>query len=591
MVKVNSNNLAYRPGLDGVRAIAVAGVILYHGQVGLFSGGFLGVDVFFVLSGFLITSLLLREHQLTGAIRLGHFWMGRIRRLVPAALVVIVVSLLVVAIFSRADLRLLKGDALASVFYVNNWHQVFAQRSYFETFGRPSLLQHFWSLAVEEQFYLLWPLLLLAGFRFFTGRTIAWITAAAALASAVLMWVLFNPDTDATRVYFGTDTRALPILIGATMAFFWPSMLPGASRDPRGRTALTVIGAAGLLIVVAGMVGLNDYQPFVFRGGLLIVALGAAMLIASASHPASAIGDLLGTRVLVWVGRRSYGIYLWHWPVMAMSRPEIDFNVSLWILVPAQVAVTLLAAELSYRYVEMPIRTQALQRRLRAWWARSGDGARRAVAIGAPACALALVLLLAAWPAPRTPARERAARSSGDASAKLKKAKATTPTTATTATAPRRPVLMVGASVMLEGASLLEKGPLKATVDAADSRQHSVIIERLRAYRAEGTLPPVVVVQTGENGPLTDQDLQDLKDALRGVPRVVIMNLRYPGESWIDATNEQLKALVAGWPQARIADWRSASEDPSLLWDGTHPNEQGQAAYERVVREAIDGNP
>ena len=586
---LNRNNLVYRPGLDGVRAVAVIGVVLYHGQVGLFSGGFLGVDVFFVLSGFLITSLLLREHQLTGTIRLGHFWMGRIRRLVPAAVVVIVVSLLVVAIFSSADLRLLKGDALASVLYVNNWHQLFEQRSYFETFGRPSLLQHFWSLAVEEQFYLFWPLLLLAGFRFFSGRAIARITAGAALASVVLMWVLFDPGSDATRVYYGTDTRAMPILIGATMAFFWPSMLPGASKEARGGKALTAIGAVGLAVVIAGMVGISDYQPFVFRGGLLIVALGAAMLIASASHPASAIGALLGNRVFVWVGRRSYGIYLWHWPVMAMSRPEVDLNVSLWILVPAQVAITLLAAELSYRYVEMPIRTQALQDRIRRWWAKSGEGARRAAAVGAPACALALVLVLAAWPAPRSKARERPSSSAAAQSDPAKTKQATTPPASTAG--PRRPVLMVGASVMLEGAPLLQNGPLKATVDASVSRQHSEILERLRAYRAEGSLPPVVVVQTGENGPLTDLDLQELKNTLRGVKRVVIVNLRYPGESWIDATNEQFAELVADWPQATIADWRSASEDPSLLWDGTHPNEKGQVVYEQVVREAIDGKP
>src|SRR5437763_8816241 len=248
--------LRYRPGLDGVRTLAVAAVVLYHGQVKALRGGFVGVDVFFVLSGFLITSLLLRESAVTDSIQLGRFWLARARRLLPAALVVVGVSVVVVALFFRADLRLLRGDALASVFYFNNWHQILAHRSYFEHFARPSLLQHFWSLSVEEQFYLLWPPLLLLLMRLKVRRGVIALGALAlAVASAVLMGVLFKGTADHTRIYFGTDTHAAPILLGVALGCVWPTMNDVARIRPRARGLLDLVGATGLILVLVSMIG------------------------------------------------------------------------------------------------------------------------------------------------------------------------------------------------------------------------------------------------------------------------------------------------------------------------------------------------
>lgn len=581
--------LVYRSGLDGVRAIAVAVVVLYHGQVNAFSGGFLGVDVFFVLSGFLITSLLVHEHQISGRIDLGRFWMGRVRRLVPASLLVVAVSLLVVAVFSSEDLRLLRGDALASVLQFNNWHQIFAERSYFETFGRPSLLQHYWSLAVEEQFYLVWPLLLYFGLGRFGRSGMAIFAAGGALASVVLMAVLFDPSHDPTRIYFGTDTRATPILVGVVLAFVWPVMGQVARPSTAARLTINLGGVAGLLLVSAAVLGWSDYDPFVYRGGLLVAALGAALLIASAAHPYSTVGRGLGVAPLVWLGARSYGIYLWHWPVMAMSRPERDTGMDLWLLVPVQVVVTLVLATLSYRYVEMPIRRGEMQARVRSWLARTEPPRRFAVMVGTPALVALLIGALAVWPSvTRRLPGGRSASALANAKPVLPAAvtSRTTASPAVAGTAPRGPILAVGASVMLEAIHALE-AKLHAHVDAEDSRQPGVILQRLKDYRDAGSLPPVVVVQTGENSPVSDADLKGLKKVLRGVPRVVIMNLRYPGESWIDDTNEQLERLVADWPQATIADWRSASDNPDLLWDGTHPNEKGDDVYAATVAEAL----
>src|SRR5437764_7360688 len=395
--------LRYRPGLDGVRTIAVAGVVLYHGQVKAFRGGFVGVDVFFVLSGFLITSLLLREGAVTKTIKLGRFWLARARRLLPAALLVVVVSVIVVALFFRADLRLLRGDALASVFYFNNWHQILAHRSYFAHFARPSLLQHFWSLSVEEQFYLLWPPLLPLLTRLKLRRgTIAMGALAVAVASSVLMGVLFDGTADHTRIYFGTDTHATPILLGVALGCVWPTMNDVARIRASARRVLDAAGLAALALGLLAMTAWPDYSPFVSGGGLVLAALAGRLLVASASHPATRTGRVLGSSPLVWIGKRSYGIYLWHWPVMALSRPQLDVRVALPVLVVLQIAVTVLLAAASYRFVEMPIRRGELQARLRRWRRRASPSRRVAFGLAVAHLACALIVAIALWPTSST---------------------------------------------------------------------------------------------------------------------------------------------------------------------------------------------
>jgi peptidoglycan/LPS O-acetylase OafA/YrhL len=598
--------LAYRPGLDGVRALAVAAVVLYHGRVAAVPGGFLGVDVFFVLSGFLITSLLLEEHRRTGTVRLVRFWLGRARRLLPAALLVIAVALVAVALLSSADLPGLRGDALASTLYVNNWHQVLAERSYFAAFGRPSPLLHFWSLAVEEQFYLLWPPLLLLGLRWLRPARVALLALSSAVASALLMALRYDPAHDATRVYFGTDTHAAPLLLGVALAFVWPAMRPQVREVHGGaRLDLDAMGLAGLALVLCGVLGWGELDPFVYRGGLVLVAVGAALLIASAAHPSSRLGRALGWTPLVWIGARSYGIYLWHWPVMAMTRPQLDVRLDLRLLVPLQIAATVLLAALSYRFLEMPVRRGELQARLRTWLGGLTVPRRRVALAAAPAALALFVAGALAWPvAQRQLPVERSASAlarvaPADAAAAGLPRPASHPASnpaaagsaqrpAPSAAAPTRgPILAVGASVMLAAIGPLQQR-LHANVDAAVSRQPGEIEQRLEAYRDAGRLPPVVVVQTGENGPLHRDDLLALKQVLRGVPRVVLVTVRSPQARWADDTNAKLMELRAGWPQMTVADWHGASGRSSLLYDdGTHPNDAGARVYARVVGQAI----
>ncbi len=575
MVKpgLETRSLPHVAALDGVRAIAVTAVLLFHAGVPGVPGGFLGVDLFFVLSGFLITSLLLRELSGTGHIDLGRFWVRRARRLLPAAFFVIAVSLVVAAIFLPGEAARTRADALASFVYVNNWEQILADHSYFVAFQRPSLLQHLWSLAVEEQFYLLWPLVLglLLG-RLGRRWTIA-LTLAGALLSALAMALLFTPGEDASRAWFGTDTHASGLLVGALLAFAWPLGRFHSAPRKSAATLLDVAAVAGLAAVVAAMLTWNEADPVVYRGGLLAFAIAAAVLLAAVSHPACRAGAVLGVAPMVWIGARSYGIYLWHWPVMALTRPGVDVALSRWILVPAQLAAAVALAAASYRWVEQPVRRGDAGRALKDWLDRRPPRRRLAIAGGAVlSLTAAIVWAVGVW----SPADRGAAF-------------ATTPSAAAASrVAPHVPgkPLAVGASVMLASQEALGR---HMTVDAAVGRQASDVIARLESYRAADRLPRRVVVQIGENGPLGSDDIQELRRTLADVQRVVLVNVRVP-RTWVAQTNDVLSRAVKAWPQARVADWYDASAGADLLYDDeTHPTPQGRRVYARIVRRALQG--
>jgi peptidoglycan/LPS O-acetylase OafA/YrhL len=363
-----ARNQRYMPGLDGLRALAVLAVIAYHLGLGWAPGGLLGVGVFFTLSGYLITDLLLAQVA-SGGMQLGKFWLARARRLLPALFVVLVVVTVWVAIADRSQLPDLRGQVGAAALYVSNWWQIFQHVPYFARFGPPSPLNHLWSLAVEEQFYLLWPWLLLLGVRFVRERRrpiavrprLAGVVLALAIASAVEMAVLYHPTFDPSRVYDGTDTRAFGLLFGAALAMVWPSRLLTRQVKRHARPILDVAGTAGLVTIVVLVWRTDQYSPFLYRGGMVVLSLATVLVVASAAHPASRVGLALGWRPLRWLGVRSYGIYLWHAPVIVLTSPAANEGVQL-PRAALQVAASIGLAALSWRFIEEPIRQGALGR-------------------------------------------------------------------------------------------------------------------------------------------------------------------------------------------------------------------------------------
>jgi peptidoglycan/LPS O-acetylase OafA/YrhL len=366
-------SLAHHAAIDGIRALAVLAVLFYHAGFDWAGGGFLGVDVFFVLSGFLITGILLGEWQRTGTIGLLGFYRRRARRLLPALFLLLLVVVGFVAIVIPGELARLRGDVLAALTYVTNWFLIVNQQSYFQALGRPSLLQHLWSLAIEEQYYVVWPLALLVLARLTSGRTalLFGVVAAGAVASTAWMWILYQPFEDPSRVYYGTDTRAASLLIGSALAIAWPAITRRATGGVVERRVVDVVAFAALAGLAFLAVNADPAGDFLYQGGFAIVAIIAAALIAAVTHPSSRIGRaVLGHPILSWLGLRSYAIYLWHWPIFMVTRAQLDVPIDELPLFALRLGLTLLAADLSFRFVENPIRHGALGR----WWAGLHEG-------------------------------------------------------------------------------------------------------------------------------------------------------------------------------------------------------------------------
>jgi len=404
----------YAPGLDGLRALAVLAVIAYHLGFSWAPGGLLGVGVFFTLSGYLITDLLLAR-WIDGTRPLGDFWRRRARRLLPGLYLMLIVICAWIALDHRSQLDQARADALAAFLYVNNWWQIVQHASYFARFGPQPPFGHLWSLAVEEQFYLLWPWLLLLGARAIPESAhahglrprLALATLLMAGASAFEMAALYHPTADPTRIYEGTDTRAFGLLFGAALAMVWPreALLPQVAAGARRILDLAgIIGLAGIIVLIWRV---GEYSPFLYHGGMVALSAATVLVIAAAAHPASRIGRVLGAQPLRWIGVRSYGIYLWHLPIIALTTPVLSQGISP-LRALAQVAASFALADLSWRFVESPVRAG----RLEAWFSRArrrGLGAlspwsRLAAALlaGAGAAAIALIAI-------RPPARSSAA--------------------------------------------------------------------------------------------------------------------------------------------------------------------------------------
>ena len=357
-----SGSATYLPGLDGLRAIAVVAVIGYHVGVPWLEGGLLGVGMFFTLSGYLITMILVREWDRTGGIDLRNFWVRRARRLLPAVIVLLLVVLAATALVSPWDLTTRLWESLAAMLYVSNWTTIAAGVSYFDRFGGPGALDHLWSLAVEEQFYVVWPLLFLGLLRLWRGRLsrVAQATLVLAALSFVLMAVVAVPGFDNTRAYEGTDTRAGGLLIGAAVAMIWRPDRLTARIAPRARLLLDGIGVVALGTILWLFVATAQHSVWLYRGGILTLSIATVALVAVVVHPASRLGTALGGRPLVWVGERSYGIYLWHLPIIAFTPAAVWADQPL-LRAGMQVALAFGLAAISWTYLEDPIRRHGLR--------------------------------------------------------------------------------------------------------------------------------------------------------------------------------------------------------------------------------------
>jgi peptidoglycan/LPS O-acetylase OafA/YrhL len=610
----SSNHLSYIPGLDGIRAVAVLAVLFYHANQAWALGGFLGVETFFVLSGFLITSLLLTEWQATHRIDLKRFWLRRARRLLPAVWLLLLALPALAALYAGDALPRLREDIPAALLYITNWVFIVREVPYFEAFGRPPLLQQLWSLAVEEQFYLLWPLILVFLLHVSKNNRYKLLFAIIMMTAFSTAWMaaLYSPHADPVRVYYGTDTRAAGFLVGAMLAVIWSPR--DVSRKASGRFP-EALGWAGLLALMLLYNKLNEFQPFLYRGGILLTALASAMLIVGASTPGTWISRLLEAPPLRWVGTRSYSIYLWHWPVFMLTRPGFDLQFpTLWIRV-GQVFVTFVLAEFSYRWIETPVRQKGFRASLRSFreTARAWSVPQK---VGVGACILFASLLLiwqgaiqnvtASAPLEESPAAQSAslpepvmgpATHPSPSLATPTEAPILQASTSSTSTpAVRLPgVTLIGDSIM-QGARPMIEDVLGEDIyiDAARKRKMEDVPALVATLSRQGYLSHVVVIHLGSNRPFEDTTFDLVMEALldHGVERAIFVNVHRP-IGWEYYINQKFVAGMKRWPQAELIDWEALahSKQEWFIRDQTHLSYAGSEAYVNAIQETLGTIP
>ncbi|RZT21590.1 acyltransferase family protein [Fictibacillus sp. BK138] len=600
----------YITGLDGLRAIAVLAVIAYHLNFEWAAGGLLGVTVFFVLSGYLITDLLIAEFVETDKINFKNFWIRRARRLLPAMFTMLLVVITWVTIFEQTMLDKLEKDTLAAIMYVSNWWYIFQDLSYFESFGPPSLLTHFWSLAVEEQFYILWPLVILLVLKMKVKEgSLFSIILLGAIASAAAMTLLYEPGTDPSRIYYGTDTRVFSLLLGASLSVIWPSRKLSTNLPSEIRWKLDFVGLFALAFIFYMFWSTDQYQDFLYQGGMVAMSVASMLVVAVIVHPSSKLNTVLSFKPLRWIGVRSYGIYLWHFPVIVLTSPQWGADAPSLVRTSLQLFLILTLASLSWTFIENPIRQGALTRFCRV--VKCGEWKREKFFIGrfvTTATILGVFLCISTIGITTTSValskdnvinaiQEKVGNEEPPTENLVKKPDAPKnelpskdnnseevpndkPADQVPSAKESRPVTVIGDSVMIDVTPHLEEAFAKVEVDAKIGRQFREAEDIVKQKKHNGSLGEIVVIELGANGPLSDKKLADLVNVIGNERDIYFITTRVP-KPWQREINDTIKNVAGEFQNAKVVDWFSVSEShPEYIGsDGVHLTLTGAKAY------------
>ena len=565
--------------IDGLRAIAVTAVVLYHLGISWIPGGFLGVDLFFVISGYVITRLILDSINQSSALDLRAFYAARIRRIFPGFIFMVICTIIFIGVWAPEAIKRFLSDLPYALTGTINWLLVARNQDYFETIGRPPLLQHTWSLAVELQFYLIWPIILLTVLKYFGKKNIARIALIIAMISGTtLFFVSLQLDQanakQISHIYFGTDTHSLGLFLGAALAVSWIPQNLSANIEKRAQDVIDAIGVVGLLGLISVFLFIDQSNASLYRIAFPLAGIFGCLVIISLVHPASRFAPLISTAPFRWIGQRSYGIYIWHWVIFQVTRPSVDLSGQTWALYLARVLLVLALADIPLRWVEIPFRQGVVQNWFRGMKYRSSKvRLRQQLSV-----IFSIVITLAI-----TTSISVQAITKSDQIANELLAPSDEPIKPIEDLASTTGLWVTGDSVILGIRSKLEARQHISLVNARVGRQAPELLAVMRVDQTSVPESPVVF-NLGNNNALSEPTVVEIFEILKNQPQIIVVNTAVP-RSWKDANNAIISSVAARYPNVIVIDWNKISTGRPELFapDGVHLSPAGSDVYVDLV--------
>ena len=565
--------------IDGLRAIAVTAVVLYHLGISWIPGGFLGVDLFFVISGYVITRLILDSINQSSALDLRAFYAARIRRIFPGFIFMVICTIIFIGVWAPEAIKRFLSDLPYALTGTINWLLVARNQDYFETIGRPPLLQHTWSLAVELQFYLIWPIILLTVLKYFGKKNIARIALIIAMISGTaLFFVSLQLDQanakQISHIYFGTDTHSLGLFLGAALAVSWIPQNLSANIEKRAQDVIDAIGVVGLLGLISVFLFIDQSNASLYRIAFPLAGIFGCLVIISLVHPASRFAPLISTAPFRWVGQRSYGIYIWHWVIFQVTRPSVDLSGQTWALYLARVLLVLALADISLRWVEIPFRQGVVQNWFRGMKYRSAKVRLRQQLSVISSIVIALAITTSISVQAITKSDQIANELLAPSDEPIKPIEDLASTTG---------LWVTGDSVILGIRSKLEAKQHISLVNARVGRQAPELLAVMRVDQTSVPESPVVF-NLGNNNALSEPTVVEIFEILKNQPQIIVVNTAVP-RSWKDANNAIISSVAARYPNVIVIDWNKISTGRPELFapDGVHLSPAGSDVYVDLV--------
>ena len=573
--------------IDGLRAIAVAAVVLYHLGISWIPGGFLGVDLFFVISGYVITRLILDSINQSSALDLRAFYAARLRRIYPGFIFMVICTIIFIGVWAPEAIKRFLTDLPYALTGSINWYLVARNQDYFETIGRPPLLQHTWSLAVELQFYLIWPIILLTVLKYFGKKNVARIALAIAIISGVTLFIVSLSLDQAnakqiSHIYFGTDTHSLGLFLGSALAVSWIPQNLSAAITKRAQDVIDGIGVVGLLGLISVFLFIDQSNANLYRIAFPLAGIFGCLVIISLVHPASRFAPIISTAPFRWVGQRSYGIYIWHWVIFQVTRPSVDLSGQTWALYLARVLLVLALADISLRWVEIPFRQGAVQNWFRGMKYRSAKVKLRQQL----SLLTSIITVLAITSVISVQAINQADQISNKVLEEIIPIEPNQQDLGSTTG-----LWVTGDSVILGIRSKLESKEHISLINARVGRQAPELLAVMRVDQTSVPSSPVIF-NLGNNNALSEQTVIDIFETIKNQPQIIVVNTAVP-RAWKDANNEIISKVSARYPNVKLVDWDRISKGRPELFapDGVHLSPTGSDVYVDLVLSVFTKTP